>query len=207
MDTKRNKYYSIIALTLGDGYLQYSHNNIKGKACIDIAHKAECKDFIEYKSHILTSNNFNNHVVLKTKQNGNHVYRVSSKYYQLIGDVKRKLYPKGEKVFLKRWIKYLDAWALAILWMDDGCLCRQKKKRIDGSIYEYQFGVIATQSFDYQSQCNIINWLKTFNIDATINHSKDKYRIRMSRNNLKRLIEVVAPYVKEIPSMVYKITI
>ena len=47
MDTKENKYYSIVALTLGDGCLQYSHQNARGKANIDIAHKAECKDFIE----------------------------------------------------------------------------------------------------------------------------------------------------------------
>ena len=207
MDTKRNKYYSIIALALGDGYLQYSHGNTKGKAYIDIAHKAECKDFIEYKSKILFDNGFNNHVSLKTKQNGNHQYRVSSKYYQLIGDVKRKMYLKGEKIFSKKWIKNLDAWALAILWMDDGCLCRQHKKRVDGTIYEYQFGIIATQSFDYQSQVNIISWLERFGITATINHSKDKFRIRMNRDNLKKLIEIVSPYVKEVPSMVYKVTI
>lgn len=207
MDTKTNKYYSIVALTLGDGYLQYSHNNIKGKAYIDIAHKAECKDFIEYKAHILSANGFENHIALKTKQNGNHQYRVSSKYYQLIGDVKRRMYPNNQKTFNKNWIKHLDAWALAIFWMDDGCLCRQHKKRADDSIYEYQFGIIATQSFDYQSQCAIIEWLKAFNIEATINHSKNKYRIRMNRDNLKKLIEIVAPYVKNVPSMVYKITI
>ena len=207
MDTKKNKYYSIVALALGDGYLQYSHQNTNGKACIDIAHKAECKDFIEYKSYILSSNGFDNHTSLKSIRNGSHQYRVSSKYYQLIGDVKRKMYPNGEKIFSKHWIKQLDAWALAILWMDDGCLCRQHKKRADGTIYEYQFGIISTQSFDYQSQCNIIEWLKTFDIVATINHSKDKYRIRMNRDNLKKLITIVAPYVKEVPSMVYKITI
>lgn len=207
MDTKNNKYYSIVALAIGDGYLQYSHNNKKGKAYIDIAHKAECKDFIEYKSSILTNNGFENQVSLKTKQSGKHQYRTFSKYYKLIGDVKRSLYVDGKKVFLKKWIKNLDDWALAILWMDDGCLCRQHKKTKDGHVYEYQYGVIATQSFDYESQRNIIKWLEKFGIQATINHSKDKYRIRFNRDNLEKLINIVSPHVKQIPSMLYKITI
>ena len=187
MDTKKNKYYSIVALTIGDGYLQYSHNNKNGKAYIDIAHKAECKDFIEYKSSILTNNGFVNRVSLKTKKDGRHQYRAFSKYYKLIGDVKRSAYLDDKKVFRKKWIKNLDSWALAILWMDDGCLCRQHKKTKHG-VYEYQYGVIATHSFDYESQNNIIEWLKTFGIEATINYTKGKYRIRMNRDNLKKLI-------------------
>ena len=207
MDTKTNKYYSILALTLGDGYLQFSHNNKQGKAYLDIAHKPECEDYINYKAKILTELGIQNTIELKKKQNGTHQSRVWTKYYQIIGDVKRTLYKNNNKIFKKRFIKNLDDWALAILWMDDGCTYIQKKKKVDGSIYYYQCGDIATQSFSYQSQLNILQWLQTFDIKGNLQVSKGKYRIHLNRQNVCKLIKIVAPYVKEVPSMHYKIKI
>lgn len=205
MDTKKNTYYSILALTLGDGYLQFSHGNKEGKAYIDIAHNPKNHDFIEYKSKILLSNGIDNTVGIKKKTNGNHCSRVWSKYYQIIGDVKRDLYNNNEKVFKKRYIKNLDAWALAIFWMDDGCLYCQKHSNKDGTEYLYQCGDLATQNFSYESQLNILEWLKTFGVEGYLQQSRGKYHIHFNRDNVRKLVNIVSPYIKEVPSMQYKI--
>lgn len=205
METKNNRYYSLLSLSLGDGCLTYSKN--KDAANLDIAHHINHKDYILYKASVINSLGLSSFERQKQRA-GNAQFRTSTKNIYILKCIKDKLYGTASKVFKKSWIKHLDAWSLSILWMDDGCICRKKKKRNDGSYYTYEYGDIALQSFDYDSLFNVILWLKLqFDIEAYIVKSRNLFTVRMNRDNLHKLIKVVSPTVCLVPSMLYKITI
>lgn len=196
-----NTYYLLTSLTLGDGYIQ--NRKKSKKAYLDIAHHYKHKDYIDWKKSILDSININSHVCIKNR-NGNLQYRVLSKSYEQLEYIRKRLYKnKGYKWFSRKNVKMLDDLALAILWMDDGCINKQINKK---SGYIYSCGTISTESFDYKSQENIVLWLQEkFNIESRIGKSKQNFRICLNRTNTKKLIEIVSKYVEKIESMKYKI--
>lgn len=203
----KNKYFTLLALTLGDGTI---HNPKKHKgsklAYLDIAHQIKNSDYIEWKANLINSLGYNCKV--GDKRNSTTIFKkVYTKGYHILEQIRLKLYVNNTKIFKKKWIKNLNELHLAILWMDDGCFIHQRQKLKNGKPYIYNCGEIATQSFDLKSNENIVLWLKKFNIDSYIIHNKKRqfYYIRFNRNNLFKLVEIIKPYVNQVNSMKYKI--
>lgn len=209
MAKKMNKYFTLLSLVFGDGHID-CRRSIKGS--LDIAHSSQHKDLIAFKKGILDKLNIDSRITIKKKSEwGNHnLIRLTTKSSKLIGDIRRNIYHvNGKKIFKKKWINHLDVSALAILWMDDGALCHQRKKKKDGSYYVYEYGEISTCAFDYSSVENIVLWLKKFDIDSRITKTKleGQFTIRFNRENLKKMISLISDDVINVPSMIYKITI
>jgi hypothetical protein len=199
-----NKYFTLVALVFGDGYIQ--NRKASKKAYLDIAHHIKHSDYIDWKSNLINSLDIKNNIRIKNTKSGPQK-RVTTLSYCILDSIRKRLYKNNQRCFPKSFVRGLDELALAILWMDDGCLCRSKKKRKDGQVYIYEFGIIATHAYDFNSQKNIICWLNKFGIDAYILKSKDKYKIQLNRDNLNKLITVIKPFVLQIPSMLYKVDI
>jgi hypothetical protein len=199
-----NKYFTLVALVFGDGYIQ--NRKASKKAYLDIAHHIKHSDYIDWKSNLITSLDIKNNIRIKNTKKGPQK-RVTTLSYSILESIRKRLYKNNQRCFPKSFVRGLDELALAILWMDDGCLCRSKKKRKGGETYIYEYGIIATHAYDFNSQKNIICWLNKFSVDAYISKSKDKFRIQLNRDNLNKLITVIKPFVLQIPSMLYKVNI
>lgn len=219
--TVNDKFYLPLAIALGDGWMSYGKYNgvqyhpLSKTASLSCAHTEDHYDYILYKVNLLEKLGFDVFYGDK-KVSGN---RKQQKYFRvhsckILHSVKKQLYNENNiKIFKKEWCFKLDALALAVLWMDDGCLVHQKNKKIlkngEASKSIYHCGEISTQSFDKESNENIKYWLlKRFNIEAyLVNCKNNQYAIRINKNNLLKLIDIIKPYVEQIPSMMYKITL
>uniref|UniRef100_A0A6H1ZL89 Putative homing endonuclease n=1 Tax=viral metagenome TaxID=1070528 RepID=A0A6H1ZL89_9ZZZZ len=204
---KNKKFYIVCSLAIGDGCLRQRRNTEKAE--LDIAHHIKHQDYIEYKARIMRDVGMRTNGMIKNRV-GNTQYRVYSNSTYLNYCVYRKLYDNKQKIFTNGMLKNLDKWSLAILWMDDGCLSFRKSKRKDGSIYRYKFGSIATNSFNKENNEKILKWLEKFEITGYLRKDnrfseENKYSIVFNRDNVNKLIEIVSPIVKNIPSMKYKI--
>lgn len=201
---KKNKYFTLLSLALGDGSI-YNRKLLNGskKACLDIAHHIKNSDYIDWKENILDELQIITRKTTK-KNKTTSFSRLTTRGYELLEFIRKSLYKDKQKIFRRNWIRNLDIQSLAILWMDDGCLIRQYNKKKN---YTYLCGEIATQSFDKQSNENIVLWLEKFGIKSYIIYNKKRnfYYIKMNRNNLFKLIEIISPYVNQIESMKYKI--
>ena len=85
----------------------------------------------------------------------------------------------------------LDPLMLAVWFMDDG----SKTKK--GDVY------LNCQQFDFQSQRRLLHALRLLGIRARMNKDKKYYRIRIYKESIPRLLELIKPYL--VPSMEYKV--
>lgn len=104
----------------------------------------------------------------------------------------------GKKTVTRKWLNLLTPLSLAIWWMDDGCLSVCKGNR---------YGKLCTHSFSYEEHLIIQKYFKTvWNIDIQIKLEKNKYYFcRLNVENLKKLFNIIYPYIFENPNMMYKI--
>lgn len=178
---------------------------------IVFSHSIKQKEYIEWKHEKLSNicNSVKQRVVGKSIVTGEDLINVSfttKKMSDLKSDYKsiRDLIfdSNGVKQVNRKWLNMLNPLSLAVWWMDDGCLSVHKEK--DGRIS--RFGKLCTHSFSLSEQ-NIIKdyFNKVWNIEVKITPEKNKFFLRFTVPNLKRLFSIIYPYVLEIPSMIYKI--
>jgi recombination protein RecA len=102
------------------------------------------------------------------------------------------------KTVTRKWLNLLTPLSLAIWWMDDGCLSIHKGNR---------YGKLCTHSFSYEEHLIIKQYFKVvWDIDVQIKLEKQKYYFcRLNVENLKKLFNIIHPFIFEVPSMMYKI--
>jgi hypothetical protein len=203
---KRNRYYTLIGLTIGDGNI---HNpklkNGSKRAYLDIAHHLRHMDYIEYKKSILDNININCKIGIKKSKNIPKLIKVYTTGYHILESIRNRFYKNGKRKFYKRWVKNITPEILAIYWMDDGCFCKSINKKKNN--YEYHYGDITAISYDKKSIENLLLCFSQYGINGYLNYIKrnDGYRIRFNKENLYKLCNLIKPYVLKIPSMHYKI--
>lgn len=112
--------------------------------------------------------------------------------------IRKNLYSNNRKKISLRYLNELTPLAIAVWWMDDGCLSVSKGNR---------YGKWATECFNYEEHLLIQKYFKDkWNIDVQIKLEKNKYYfLRLNATEMKKLIRIIYKYVCEIPSMIYKI--
>lgn len=201
----QNELSVIMGGLLGDSSYSKKDNNII------FSHSIKQKEYIEWKHNILSNisnplhiRNVGKSIITNedlfninfcTKNNKN--LNVEYKYIRSI------IFDKnGKKTVNRKWLNMLTPLSLAIWWMDDGCLSVHKNK--NGSISRY--GKLSTNSFSLEEQYIMKKYFKTvWDIDVKITPEKNKYFLRFTVPNLKKLFSIIYEYVIEVPSMIYKI--
>ena len=108
----------------------------------------------------------------------------------------------GIKTVNRKWLNILTPLSIAVWWLDDGCLSIHKGKT--GAISRY--GKLSTHGFSLKEQYIMKEYFKSvWDIEVKITPEKNKYFLRFTVPNLKKLFSIVYNYVIEIPSMIYKI--
>lgn len=137
------------------------------------------------------------------------LYSHSNKFFT---NLYNKFYINKIKTITEDNIKLLShPIGLACLYMDDGSLVIDSTKRKNNSIYIFPRISLYSLSFSEDENIIIKNHLEnTFGIKTKIKYRKDGKNTILEINKKKDIInfiDIVKPYVSEIPCMAYKINI
>ena len=193
----------LIGMLLGDGTI--SNNNV-----FKIAHAESQKDYLEWKIKQLNNCGIRNNGIksyIKTRgyNIGVPVYYTQLNIIPFIKVLRRVCY-KGKKIIGNRkLLNRLSPKEIAIWYMDDGYINIRKDKGRPCGFYIK----ISTCEPKEEVQ-NIIDYFKeVWNINFYMFHEgkkEDSYSLCCGTKEGLKFIELVKPYVSEVPSMIHKIT-
>ena len=205
MKTKFNKESRnlLIGLLIGDGTI--SNNNV-----FKIAHCEAQKDYLEWKINQLKSCGIRNNGIksyIKTKgfNIGVPVYYTQLNTIPFI-KVLRRVFYKGKKIIGNRkLLNRLSAKEIAILYMDNGHINIRKDKGRPCGFYIK----ISTCEPKQEVQTIIDYFKEQWNINFYMYHEgkkEDSYSLCCGTKEGLKFIDIIKPYVLQVPSMIHKIT-
>ncbi len=175
----------IIGCILGDGDLR----KLPGRkdAFLEVNHSIKAKEYVEWKYKILKEicESPPKERIIDEKRKA---YRFFTREHPELTELYEKFYCRGRKVIPKD-LKLNDL-ILAVWLMDDGSLSQ-------GNLY------LNTQKFSFKDQRRLLHYLRELGIKGRLNKDKNRYRIRIKKESLARVKELVKPYL--LPSLSYKL--
>lgn len=193
----------LIGMLLGDGTI--SNNNV-----FKIAHAESQKDYLEWKIKQLNNCGIRNNGIktyIKTKgyNIGVPVYYTQLNITPFIKVLRRVCY-KGKKIIGNRkLLNRLSPKEIAIWYMDDGHINIRRDKGRPCGLYIK----ISTCEPKEEVQIIIDYFKEVWNINFYMFHEgkkEDSYSLCCGTKEGLKFIELVKPYVLEVPSMIHKIT-
>lgn len=194
----------LIALLLGDGTIQ-SNNVFK------IAHCEAQKDYLEWKVNKLKqfgirNNGIKNYIKKCGYNAGVPVYYTQLNIIPFIKILRRVFYRPAKIIANRKLLNRLNAMGIAIWYMDDGCINIRKDKT--GRPMGFYIK-IATCIPKKELQIIIDYFKEVWNINFYMFHEgnkKDSFSLCCGTKEGLKFINIVKPYVSQIPSMIHKIT-
>ena len=194
----------LIGMLLGDGTI--SNNNV-----FKIAHSESQKDYLEWKVKQLKEAGIRNNGIKSYIKTKGYTIGVPVYYTQLntipFIKVLRKVFYKEKKILGNRkLLNRLDAKGIAIWYMDDGHINIRKTK--DGRPMGFYIKISTCEP--KQEVQTIIDFFKEqWDINFYMFHEgkkEDSYSLCCGTKEGLKFIDIVKPYVSQVPSMVHKIT-
>lgn len=194
----------LIGMLLGDGTIL--NNNV-----YKLAHCEQQKDYLEWKIKQLNDHGLRN-CGLKTYTSscgyntGKTVYYTKLNIIPFVKVLRRVFYKPTKKIGNRKMLNRLDAKGVAIWYMDDGHINirRDKDKRPMGFYIK-----IATCLPKDELQIIIDYFKEVWNINFYMFHEGKKensYSLCCGTKEGLKFIDIVKPYVSQVPSMMHKIT-
>lgn len=205
MKTKFNKESRnlLIGMLLGDG-------TISSNYVFKIAHAESQKDYLEWKVKQLNEHGVRNNGIKTYIKNQGYTTGVPVYYTQLnivpFIKVLRRICYKGKKIIGNRkLLNRLSAKEIAIWYMDDGHInIRRDKGRPCGFYIK-----ISTCEPKEEVQTIIDYFKEVWGISFYMFHEgkqEDSYSLCCGTKEGLKFIQLVKPYVSQVPSMIHKIT-
>ena len=194
----------LIGMLLGDGTI--SNNNV-----FKIAHSESQRDYLEWKVKQLKEAGIRNNGIKSYIKTRGYTTGVPVYYTQLniipFIKVLRKVFYKEKKILGNRkLLNRLDAKGIAIQYMDDGHINIRKTK--DGRPMGFYIKISTCEP--KQEVQTIIDFFKEqWDINFYMFHEgkkEDSYSLCCGTKEGLKFIDIVKPYVSQVPSMVHKIT-
>ena len=204
MKTKFNKESRnlLIALLLGDGTI--SNNNV-----FKIAHAESQKDYLVWKiellkKHGIRNNGLKSYIKTKGYNIGVPVYYTQLNIHPFIKVLRRVFYKPKKILGNRKLLNRLNPLGIAIWYMDDGHInIRKTKDKIHGFYIK-----ISTCEPKEEVQIIIDYFKEVWGINFYMYHEgrkEDSYSLCCGTKEGLKFIELVKPYVEQVPSMLYKI--
>ncbi len=177
-----NQIKLIVGSLLGDGYLVKTTSGY----ALRINHSIFQKDYADYKYSLISN------IVHTPPKIIGKTYQFRTVSHPIFKQFRNKFYYKNLKIVSKDFLEqYLNGFVLAIWIMDDGT-------RESNSIR------INSQGFTKNENIYLIKLLQAkLGIKTTLNKDKDKFRLRIKTESIKKVLNLIQPYI--IPSMLYKL--
>lgn len=192
----------LIGLLLGDGTI--SNNNV-----FKLSHCERQLDYLEWKIKQLNNSGLRNNGVkeyISTKgfNKGNKVYYTQLNIIPFIKVLRRVMYKPTKILGNRKLLNRLSAREIAIWYMDDGCInYRKTNNKIHGFYIR-----IATCIPKEELQIVIDYFKEVWNIQFYMFHEgrkENSYSLCCGTKEGIKFINIVKPYVEQVPSMIHKI--
>lgn len=203
MKSKTNKESRnlMIAMLLGDGTVS---NNYVFK----LSHGAAQKEYLQWKINLLNNHGIRNnglkeYISTKGYNVGKIVYYSQLNIMPFVKVLRRVFYRPKKIIGNRKMLNRLDAQGIAIWYMDDGAISFKKNKagrihglyiRISTCVPEEELQII----IDYFKEVWDVQFYK-------FSEGRGTYSLCCGTKQGVKFIEIVKPYVSQIPSMTYKI--
>ena len=191
----------LIGLLLGDGTI--SSNNV-----FKLSHSEKLLEYLQWKIDLLNKCGFKNnglkeYVSTCGYNTGKRVYYTQLKVTPFIKVLRRVFYKPKKIIGNRKLLNRLGAIGVAIWYMDDGCINFRKTGdkihgfyiRISTCLPEKELQII----IDYFAEVWDVHFYK-------ISEGKGTYSLCCGATEGIKFINIVKPYVEQVPSMMYKIT-
>lgn len=97
--------------------------------------------------------------------------------------LKKELYPFGKKQISKCYLETLGLEALAVFWMDDGCVVRSSN-----------VGLLATYC-DFEQATTIADWIHDLTaVNPKLYLDRGLYRLRITRSEMPMFVYAIKPF-------------
>ena len=202
MKTKINKESRnlLIGLLLGDGTIS---NNYVFK----LSHCEQQRDYLEWKIKLLGNNGIRANGVKEYistcgYNSGKKVLYTQLSIIPFIKVLRRVFYRPKKILGNRKLLNRLSAQEIAIWYMDDGCInIRKSKNKIHGFYVR-----IATCLPEKELQVIIDYFKEVWNVSFyKISEGKGTYSLCCGTKEGIKFINIVKPYVQQVPSMIHKI--
>lgn len=202
MKTKINKESRnlLIGLLLGDGTIS---NNYVFK----LSHCEQQRDYLEWKIKLLgnngiRANGIKEYIFTCGYNSGKKVLYTQLSIIPFIKVLRRVFYRPKKILGNRKLLNRLSAQEIAIWYMDDGCInIRKSKNKIHGFYIR-----IATCLPEKELQVIIDYFKEVWNISFyKISEGKGTYSLCCGTKEGIKFINIVKPYVQQVPSMIHKI--
>lgn len=205
MKTKFNKKSRnlLIAMLLGDGTIS---NNFVFK----IAHSEHQKEYLEWKikqlnNHGIRNNGIKSYIKAKGFTTGVPVYYTQLNIIPFVKVLRRIFYKEKKIIGNRKILNRLSALGIAIWYMDDGHINIRRNK--EGKVHGFYIKISTCEPKE-EVQTIIDYFNEVWNIKFYMFHEgrkKDSYSLCCGTKEGLKFIEIVKPYVQQVPSMLYKI--
>lgn len=116
-----------------------------------------------------------------------------------------KIYINGKKQLTDSILNRFDEITLAFMYMDDGSLVLHKDPKRTGEYHSREI-YLAVNNFTLHEVTKLQSLLKNkWNLNFRISQEKKGYRLCCNSENAIRFCSLVAPYIKNFPTMLYKL--
>ena len=192
----------LIALLLGDGTI--SNNNV-----FKLSHCKEQRDYLEWKIKQLKeaglrNNGLKEYISVKGYNIGKKVYYTQLNIIPFIKVLRRVFYKPYKKLGNRKLLNRLDAKGIAIWYMDDGHI---NYRKTNGKVHGFYIK-IATCIPKEELQIIIDYFKEVWDIEFYMFHEGKKehsYSLCCGTKEGIKFINIVKPYVEQVPSMIHKI--
>ena len=192
----------LIALLLGDGTI--SNNNV-----FKLSHCKEQRDYLEWKIKQLKeaglrNNGLKEYISIKGYNIGKKVYYTQLNVIPFIKVLRRVFYKPYKKLGNRKLLNRLDAKGIAIWYMDDGHI---NYRKTNGKVHGFYIK-IATCIPKEELQIIIDYFKEVWDIEFYMFHEGKKensYSLCCGTKEGIKFINIVKPYVEQVPSMIHKI--
>ena len=194
----------LIGMLLGDGTI--SNNNV-----FKIAHSESQKDYLEWKVKQLKeagirNNGIKSYIKIKGYNVGVPVYYTQLNIIPFIKVLRKVVYKNKKVLGNRKLLNRLDAKGIAIWYMDDGHINIRKTK--DGRPMGFYIKISTCEP--KQEVQTIIDFFKEqWDINFYMFHEgkkEDSYSLCCGTKEGLKFIDIIKPYVSQVPSMIHKIT-
>ena len=192
----------LIALLLGDGTI--SNNNV-----FKLSHCKEQRDYLEWKIEQLKeaglrNNGLKEYVSVNGYNIGKKVNYTQLNIIPFIKVLRRVFYKPYKKLGNRKLLNRLDAKGIAIWYMDDGHI---NYRKTNGKVHGFYIK-IATCIPKEELQIIIDYFKEVWDIEFYMFHEGKKensYSLCCGTKEGIKFINIVKPYVEQVPSMIHKI--
>lgn len=205
MKTKFNKDSRnlLIAMLLGDG-------TISSNYVFKIAHSDKQRDYLEWKikqlnEHGIRNNGIKSYIKTKGYNIGVPVYYTQLNIIPFTRVLRRVVYKDKKVIGNRKLLNRLTPMGIAIWYMDDGHLNIRRSK--NGKIHGFYIKISTCEPKE-EVQTIIDYFKEEWNINFYMFHEgkrNNSYSLCCGTKEGLKFIELIKPYVQQVPSMIYKI--